>query len=48
MYFLGGQYTIVPKKKIGHNQKRTSLESLGILEFDWGYSSSAYDRRGRS
>ena len=28
-----GQYIIVPKKKIGHNQKGTTLEPLGILYY---------------
>ena len=28
MWFLFGQYSIIPKKKIGHNQKRTTLEPL--------------------
>ena len=29
MSFLLGQYSIIPKKEISHNQKRTTLEPLG-------------------
>ena len=31
MEFFFGQYIILPKKKIGQNQKGTTLEHLGIL-----------------
>ena len=29
MLFLFGQYIIIPKKKIGHKQRGTTLERLG-------------------
>ena len=31
MSFLFGPYILIPKKKIGHNQKGTTLEPLGIF-----------------
>ena len=34
MQFLFGQYILIPKKKIGHNQKGTTLEPLGTGKDD--------------
>ena len=31
MQFLFGQYIKILKKEIGHNQKRTTLEPMGIV-----------------
>ena len=31
--FFFGQYIIIPKKKIGHKQKGTTLEPLGSLSY---------------